>query len=370
MPNLTLAEAQDVIDTFDISSGVPAQITRIDKLTGDFATASVGAFKAAVDRRMDRLNKLLTFLERGKPSFRRGETLAAINRAFGTRLFSLTEISPLVTDAGLADICIRLGMLSAPDRARLTAYFQYVKQRLPARSEPELVVEIARVFDGQLEAGVLDVLDAVRTSAGDVSRVTPRSIAGLVQLIQAFPTRVFPGFTRWGPGNSGSTGDVNFREHFEKHVCNTSLIYSEDAVFWWNELPVTVTLADLVNPTQTEATYFNPDGSLDRTKLDKFINAVVIPRPELIDALFKKYGPAYTKFAFDVSTRLTNVIVETDGTDRVLVNGFRDFIVVFGRFDGPGGLLGLSSCYYVVPSQRSVKLDPNKQTKIWDLMSP
>jgi len=63
-----------------------------------------------------------------------------------------------------------------------------------------------------------------------------------------------------------------------------------------------------------------------------------------------------------------NMMVESEG-GLVGISGFIGRVFLFGRYDGPGSELGLSSCYFVFPDNRDDKLDPDKTSKVWKLRS-
>lgn len=364
---MTVPEATHVMTAFGIVAGGPNnpnQITRIDKKTGDYAVANQPALAAAANT-MAKLRDLLSFLDKGKPMFLRGDVLLAVNDVFGLALRTIADVNPLIADGQMSFKCIQLRKLAGPDKTHVRSYYQAAQNATAQQAPADVVARVVRLFLGIATVDVIGVLQAVHTSAGNTTRVTTASMPGLIRIRNAFPTGVFTGFTRWGPGDAPDA-PTNFRNHFLKHVCDESQAYPDEAVFWWKALDIKVRVEDLVpQATQQELLFFNHDSSLNRQRIRDFIINVVYVRPALRAALFAAYGQAYSDYAFRLSGELNNIMVESDGTNRVLISGFTGHVAVFGRHDDANGPLGMSSCYFVVPAQRAVKLDVNKTTRIF-----
>jgi hypothetical protein len=370
MANMTTGEAQNVINAYNIAPVAnPANANQIrkDTATGDYAIAHAAEFGPCVNGLIANLRTLMTFLEKGRAMrFLSGDALRAVNDVFGLQLTSFPDASALRW--GLAATkCVTLKTLAAPDKTRLRQYLALLAISMPGQTVLARVTTIVSLFVGNATNDVLAVLDAARLGNGNTTHVVPERMKSLIQMRNAYPTSIFPGFTQWGPG-SAATPALNYEEHFLKHVCDSTNAYLMEAEWWWRALSIRVTTADLVPPpTQLELAYFPQGNSLDPRQIGPFITNVVRARVPLQQALFAAYGQAYSDYAFTLSRQLSNIMVESEGNDRVLVSGFTGHVTIFGRFASLQGALGLSSCYFVIPAQRAVKLDPNKTTKMWPM---
>ncbi|WP_206952148.1 hypothetical protein [Trinickia acidisoli] len=376
---MNLGEAQNFVANFVFTDAVhPAHLAAIRVATGNYATRNQAAMANAISGQFRRMRELLQFLDKGFPLYQRGDVLMAINQVFNLHLWRIDDVSRLLTSPRLTNKCLYLQRLPQPDQLRLQAFFAAAQVVHPL-ADIERVVRIVELFLDNDAADVLDVLDEVTAqlptapiaqadrvkATARLGRLLPTSIPELIKIKNKYPGWRFSGFTRWGPGNHGTPQD-NYEEHFKKHVCNSTGAYPEETAWWWRALGIQLNLVQLQNPgpNGAEAALFEGDGKLGRRGLDTFVRTHLQHRPLLMNALLATYGPAYTEYALQATREMGDVVIESDGTV-ALISCFTGHVIAFGRFDSEASNdTGLSSCYFVLPVHRKVKLNTDKPTAI------
>ena len=369
------AKAKLLLTTYGFPDGGWRMFTSHHDNTGDFLVAQHANFAYVATQ--DDLRRLATYLNPDHlTGFGRGLLLINLNRVAGRNSVEIPAINGLMQNpllsGGLAEVVINW---PATDRQVLINFIQARVRAAPGQLPANIVAQVLpfRNIIGSLRFDILHVLKRV-TKAGDRCTLNVRAdnIQTLIRVDRDFPQRRFTGFTRWGPGDAVDNDPAtNMRNHFKKHVCNSSGLFATDALWWWRALEIKVRVADLENPAASLAdqAYFQVDGSLKPARLADFIENVVRARPALIDKLYLHYGAAYCNYAIRLSTQLSGVIVEANA-EKVMISGFTGNVTIFGRFDDqgdPASELGISSCYFVEAGQRGAKITVDKPNKIWEL---
>ncbi|KAA0997676.1 hypothetical protein FVF58_48010 [Paraburkholderia panacisoli] len=379
---MNLLDAQNFLINFVFNDAVhPAHLAPINVATANYVLRNQAVMANAINNRFTRMRELLQFLDKGYPMYQRGDILMAVNHIFNLRLARIDDVSRLLTSPHLTNKCLQLRRLPIADLQRIQAFF-VAAQLVHPLAEIERATRIIELFPGNGASDVLDVLDEMTAqlpgapiaptarvlATTRLGRLLPTSMPDLIRIVKKYPGWLFTGFTRWGPGNH-ATPQENYEEHFKKHVCNSSLAFPEEAVFWWGALNISLTIADLQNPAPdpVEAALFDVDGTLGRRGRETFLRAHLHSRMPLMNTLLAKYGPVYSEYAMRASREMGNVAIESDGS-MVLISSFSGHVIVFGRFDSDvSNETGLSTCYFVLQPQRPVKLNRDKPTKIMSM---
>jgi hypothetical protein len=381
---MTIEEVQQLVAAFNFQPTPQAaqlqMLTRFGRDTADYLKNhhELAGFRKVVGDDIGKLRELLRFLDTDRPNYARGELLLAINDVFDLTVYRVTPTNSLVAQPVTEGAkCVELKALALADKQRLRAF--YTKALAVTNREPEVWVQrIVALFLQNDPDGVLAALDKISvelptapiqdaerpTAQQRLGRIDNAMVKCLVKIKTKYPNWSFTGFTRWGPGNHGDP-TRNYKEHFLKHVCNEDGNYLDEAAWWWNALEIRLRLDALQNPgtTPDEANLFQ-DNYLKKSGIKAFLNAHLPGRDNLKEALFVAYGQAYTDYAIKLSREMYTPIVETDG-GRVMISGFAGHVIMFGRFDSPNSDdVGISSCYFVLPAQRAVKLDESKASMI------
>ncbi len=381
---MTNAETLQLIAAFTFVVAPTAEeartLERFTWATGAYLIANAAAFDPAVNDSFTRLRELLVFLNNDGPLYPRGVMLIAVNDVFGIHLHKTRNNNELVSrPLTIGAKCNELHALPLIDKQRLRHFYNEAR-RIHARDEETWVEKIVGYFIDAADAAkvnatadVLPVLDRIAAQlpgapvgAVDLANAQGRlavlnydRIHHLIRVMNKYPAWNFPGFTRWGPGDNG-TPALNYRIHFLKHVCNSTRQFLDESVWWWNALEIHLPIAELRAPDPlpdpNEAALFL-NGILPKPNIKTFLDLHLVNRPDLMERLLAAFGPHYTDYALRLSREMGSVIVENNK----MISGFTGKVIVFGRFDAENlPDVGISSCYFVLPAQRDVKLAENK----------
>jgi hypothetical protein len=382
---MTVEKVQELIAGFNFNPPPSVEEARsLERFSADAANYVIANSQALVPvaSTFSRLRELIIFLNNDAHPHPRGSMLLAVNDAFELHLHKIKTTNGLVAKPlTLGAKCSDLRNLQPNDKQQLRAFYA-AAQSLHSKDEEFWVEKIAGLFvepdnahNVNAALDVLAVLERIvaqfpHAPVSDTDRENARGRLGalnysrvhhLIKIRNKYPDWKFTGFTRWGPGDQGAP-DQNFKVHFLKHVCNSTRQFLDESVWWWRALEIRLPLSELHQPDPNPAeTGLFQDGFLARNSVESFLDNYLLNRPALMDRLFDAYGPHYTAYALRLSREMNNVIVENTG----MITGFGGRVIIFGRFDSDASQdVGISSCYFVLPPQRAVKLAENKSTML------
>lgn len=364
-------EALAVLRDFAILSpdNYKNQFAQRKQATGVYASSKRDDLRPVIGGDINKFRQLLTFLDSDATGpATRGDVLIALNSVFNLGLYMLANTSAFLIENQLRT---QLLDLKQHGTALIWGQIQTFTTLRTTKGGPknaqDAAVEVTKTFYGKPMADVMEVLRAVVADQGNAVRVSNGTIDLFIQISKGCPMKKFPGFAAWGPGDSGADGETNRKNHFVKHVLGKSGTDLEEAPWWWQALEIKPRKTDLTGAvTATEDACFKPDGSLNPAKIKDFIGSAVKDRADLREAIYNAYKDHYSEYAFKLSRELSNTMVESE-VGLVGISGFNGHVFLFGRYDGPGTALGLSSCYFVFEHNRADKLNPNKPSKMWKL---
>lgn len=214
--------------------------------------------------------------------------------------------------------------------------------------------------------------------AGDAQRysaIRAATIGDLRSLIaMSPPDTAFNGFAAWGPGDH-ATAPSNIRWHFLKHVLGITKepedLDGAEHADWWRELRIELTWAQFQqfrsgypDSDHLQWMFYGPNASLAVAYVTEFLAQARLAanHPRVMAHLVATYEPTYRQHAINMSTRLDEVLVQSNGI-KTFVSGCKEDLFVIGRL--ANGVLGISSAYFA----RNIheKMRGARANKIWNL---